>query len=134
MATVLAARLEPPADDGSRPMRWASAGYLPPLVATGNHQARYLHTGSVGHPLGVDTALPRPDHQHTLPPGSTLLLHTDGLIESRDHGLDDGMNRTQRIAARHATQPLDELCNALLSEPDGTFYDDVALLAARLAG
>ncbi len=50
MATVLVARLEAPAADGSRPLRWAGAGHLPPLLATAEHQALYLHTDSAGHP------------------------------------------------------------------------------------
>ncbi|GHE62020.1 hypothetical protein GCM10014715_14480 [Streptomyces spiralis] len=132
MATVLVARLEAPAADGSRPLRWASAGHLPPLLATAEHQALYLHTESAGHPLGVDPGLKRPDHELTLPPGSTLLLHTDGLVEQRDHSLDVGMNQATHLAASYATRPLADLCDALLTQGGGTFPDDVALLAARL--
>lgn len=133
MATVLVARLEPPAADSSRTLRWASAGHLPPLLATAGHEARYLHTDQVGHPLGVDPGLKRPDHELALPPGSTLLLHTDGLVEERGHSLDVGMNQATHIAASYATRPLADLCDALLAEGGGTFPDDVALLAARLA-
>ncbi|WP_433456174.1 PP2C family protein-serine/threonine phosphatase [Streptomyces sp. CA-142005] len=91
MATVVVARLEHAAADGSRLLRWASAGHLPPLLITPDHQARYLHMESAGHPLGVDPTLPRPDHERMLPAGATLLLPTDGLAEHRDQPLDEGM-------------------------------------------
>lgn len=133
MATVLVARLEAPAADGSRLLRWAGAGHLPPLLATADHQARYLQVDPAGHPLGVDPALRRPDHEHVVPPGSTLLLHTDGLVEQRDRSLDDGMDQAAHIAASRATQPLDRMCDALLAQRGGMFHDDVALLAARIA-
>ncbi|WP_225835243.1 PP2C family protein-serine/threonine phosphatase [Streptomyces sp. NK08204] len=134
MATVIVTRLEHPAADGSRLLRWASAGHMPPLMVNPDHQARYLHTEcSPGHPLGVDPTLSRPDHEQILRPGATLLLHTDGLVEHRNRPLDEGMDRAVGIAASHATRPLPELCDALLAQNGGTFPDDVAILAARVA-
>ncbi|NJP50195.1 SpoIIE family protein phosphatase [Streptomyces sp. SBST2-5] len=132
MATVVVARLEAPAADGSRPMRWALAGHVPPLLVTPDHRARYLDAEAGGHPLGVDPSLPRPDHEVTLPPGATVLLHTDGLIEQRGESLDEGMRTAAQVAARHATGPLGTLCDALLAERAGSLQDDIALLAARL--
>lgn len=130
MATVLIARLEPePA--GGRLLRWSSAGHLPPLIVTPDHQARHL-PDDIGLPLGVDPDLPRPDHEHRLRTGDSLLLHTDGLVEERDRPIDDGMRQAAATGAEHATDPLPDLCDALLARRRGTFHDDVALLAARL--
>lgn len=129
LATVLVARLEPAAD-GGRLLRWSSAGHLPPLLVTPDHRARYLHADT-GLPLGVDPGLPRPDHEQAIPVGSTLLLHTDGLVEHPAHPIDEGMDRAAHIAATHTTRPLDHLCDALLAH-EQTLHDDVALLAARL--
>ncbi|GAA0630793.1 hypothetical protein GCM10009535_02770 [Streptomyces thermocarboxydovorans] len=132
MATVVVARLEAPAADGSRLMRWAQAGHVPPLLVTTDHEARYLDAEAGGHPLGVDPGLLRPDHEVVLPPGATVLLHTDGLIEHRGESLDEGMRTAAHVAARHAVLPLDTLCDALLAERAGNLQDDIALLAARL--
>ncbi|MEU9157605.1 GAF domain-containing SpoIIE family protein phosphatase [Streptomyces sp. NPDC048417] len=129
MATVIIARLEP--DGNAWRLRWASAGHLPPLVSTPDHQARYL-TAETGLPLGVDPNMPRPDHEDVLEPGSTLLLHTDGLVEHRTWHIDDGMNQAVAVAALLATEPLAELCDGLLSRREVAFHDDVALLAVRM--
>ncbi|MGX6739489.1 PP2C family protein-serine/threonine phosphatase [Streptomyces xantholiticus] len=115
-----------------RRLRGASAGHLPPFVVTPDHQARYPATDT-GLPLDVDPGLPRRDQSEILPTGSTLLMHTDGLVEHRDRSIDEGMAATADIAAVRATAPLPELCDALLAHGHGAFHDDVALLAARLA-
>jgi serine phosphatase RsbU (regulator of sigma subunit) len=130
MATVIVARLE---EDGSGPrLRWTSAGHLPPLLVTPDGHARYLRHEDQGIPLGVDLDLPRPDHEDALPPGSTLLLYTDGLIERRGEPLDRGMAEIARTAAATAAAPLSQMCDALLARRGGAFHDDVAILAARL--
>jgi Stage II sporulation protein E (SpoIIE) len=63
----------------------------------------------------------------TLPPGSSLLLYTDGLVERRDSSLDDGLARFCAAAAGATDQPVDQVCDELLTrlaaEPD----DDVCL-------
>ncbi|MFF1519882.1 PP2C family protein-serine/threonine phosphatase [Streptomyces sp. NPDC058305] len=125
MAPVIIARLEP--EGTGRRMQWASAGHLPPLVIAPGREGRYLHA-DIGLPLGVDADLPRPDHEELLQVGSTLLLHTDGLLEQRGESLDAGMGKAAGIAAAHAGQPLPDLVEAL----SGAFEDDVALLAARI--
>jgi serine phosphatase RsbU (regulator of sigma subunit) len=134
MATVIVVRLE--GDGAGRQLRWASAGHLPPLLAVPGEPARYLEA-DVGPPLGVDPDVVRPDHEHRLPVGATVLLHTDGLIEDRAHTLDEGMRGAARIATGHADRPLPQLCDALLARcrqggEHDLFEDDVALLAARL--
>jgi serine phosphatase RsbU (regulator of sigma subunit) len=126
MATVLLARVEPSAS-GAALLRWASAGHLPPLLVVPGERARFLRT-EPGLPLGVDFAVPRPDHHAELPAGAAVLLYTDGLVEHHDLHLDDGMRRLADIATAHADAPLTRLCDALL---DATFDDDVTLLAVR---
>ncbi|GGV77079.1 MULTISPECIES: PP2C family protein-serine/threonine phosphatase [Streptomyces] len=132
MATALVARIEPADSGEGRFLHWCSAGHLPPLLITPDNRARYL-TAEAGPPLGVSPELTRPDHRHPLPCGATVLLHTDGLIEERGHSYDDGMRQVADTAARCATAPLEGLCDALLAQRQGTFHDDVALLAVRVA-
>ncbi|WP_079063086.1 PP2C family protein-serine/threonine phosphatase [Streptacidiphilus griseoplanus] len=132
MATVLVGRLDRQ-DHDSWGLRWASAGHLPPLLLEPGGRSRYLYGGEPGIPLGVDPGLPRPDHRKTVVAGSTLLLFTDGLIESPRHTLDHGLGEVARTATAMADHPLGELCDALLAHRGGVFHDDVALLAVRLA-
>jgi len=63
-----------------------------------------------------------------LPPGSTLLLYTDGLIERRDRHLDDGLAELKATADTLAAAPVDELLARLAPHPT----DDVCLLAVHL--
>ncbi len=81
MATLVLARVEGP-DTGPWTLHWTSAGHPPPLLLTPDGSAQYLEAGQ-GLILGTDPCAsdPRPSAAHALPPRSTLLLYTDGLIE-----------------------------------------------------
>ena len=83
--------------------------------------------------LGVDPSAPRHDRLLAVPSGSTLLLHTDGLVERRDRDLDTGTAALVAVLAEYAALPLADLCDRVLERlflPDAE--DDVALLAVRL--
>ncbi|UGQ15675.1 serine/threonine-protein phosphatase [Yinghuangia sp. ASG 101] len=129
MATVIVARLEPAAS--GRVLHWSSAGHPPPLVVAPGTRAHHLD-GEPGPPLGVDPDAARRDHRLRLPAGGTVVLHTDGLVEARDHSIDEGMRNAAAIVERHATAPLADLCDALIRSPGRPLRDDVALLAARV--
>jgi sigma-B regulation protein RsbU (phosphoserine phosphatase) len=74
----------------------------------------------------------RPDAAEHLPPGSTVLLYTDGLIENRHESLDDGMTRLRRQAAALATAPLDAFCDGIMEALGSASSDDTALTAVRI--
>ena len=68
-----------------------------------------------------------------LPPGTLVLLYTDGLIERPGEALDKGFDRLKAAAAECAHLPVDDVCAELLrrmSPPDG-YRDDVVVLALR---
>ena len=67
-----------------------------------------------------------------IPPGATLLLYTDGLVERRGSHLDDGLSHLADVAAALVSLELEELCDALLGRLGQSGDDDVALLAVRL--
>jgi hypothetical protein len=60
-----------------------------------------------------------------------LVLYTDGLVETRQHPIDDRLNALLDLLDE-PRRPLEETCDALLyglRHPDD--HDDVALLIAR---
>ncbi|GAA2348582.1 SpoIIE family protein phosphatase [Streptomyces kunmingensis] len=108
----------------------SSAGHLPPLLTTWEGETHYLEDGA-GILLGVDPKMTRPTACTALPPHSTLLLYTDGLIERRDEPLDDAMERLRRLSADLAREPLDTFCDELLIRLGADSADDIAVLAVR---
>ncbi|MFF3933238.1 SpoIIE family protein phosphatase [Streptomyces hirsutus] len=130
MATVIFARLEE-ADDGHWKLSWTNAGHPPPLLISHDGLADYLTDGH-GILLGTGTHGPRTNAVALLPPGSTLLLYTDGLIEEPGHTLDEGLRRLRQHAAALAHRPLASFTDHLLRRVRPVANDDdVALLALR---
>ncbi|MEV5738223.1 SpoIIE family protein phosphatase [Streptomyces sp. NPDC052292] len=137
MATVLFARVEGP-EGGPWQLRWVNAGHPPPLLVTREGDARFL-TGGHGPLIGMSATLHLglswPDATEKLPAECTLLLYTDGLVESRERPIDLGMAKLRHHAAvlarRLDDETVDDFCDELLKRigPSG---DDVALLALRL--
>ncbi|MEU1553210.1 SpoIIE family protein phosphatase [Streptomyces scabiei] len=135
MATLVLARVEGHPHDGPWTLRWTSAGHPPPLLLTADGHARYLEAGQgllLGARLGDGDGDSRPNATEPLPPGSTLLLYTDGLIEIPGSDLDTGLTRLRRHALGLAHASLDTLCDQLLARMPPGSTDDVALLALRL--
>ncbi|MEV4443025.1 GAF domain-containing SpoIIE family protein phosphatase, partial [Streptomyces sp. NPDC049577] len=131
MATVSLVRVEPDGDGWS--LLWSSAGHPPPLVVTPDGESTYPE-GDPDLPIGVDPGLPRRDHRHRLPPGATLLMFTDGLVEHPGKDLGEGLRTVAGTAAAHARRPLEEMCRAVVAARPGDGHDDIALLALRAPG
>jgi serine phosphatase RsbU (regulator of sigma subunit) len=136
MATVLVGRLEQTDDEraaGVSRLRWASAGHLPPLVVGPDGTGTTLTGGRPGLLLGVSPQAVRADAEVVLAHGSTVLLYTDGLVERRAEGFDDGVARLGQALAELRGRPVGEVCDEVLARmvPDGA-EDDVALVAVRL--
>ncbi|MEE1753883.1 SpoIIE family protein phosphatase [Streptomyces sp. SP18CS02] len=130
MATMVLGRLLL-GDDGLWRLRWTNAGHPPPLLVSHDGQASYL-SDAHGILLGTGVTGPRPDAVTVLPPRATLLLYTDGLVESPHHSIDHGLDRLRRHAASLAHRPLDSFCDALLEQVRPSDNDDdVAMLALR---
>jgi serine/threonine-protein kinase RsbW len=125
MATALFATLEP----STGQLRIASAGHLPPLLLVDGHAE--LLPVRPSRLLGAPPApAPAVEWSGVLPPRATLLLFTDGLVESRSADLDEGLNLLLAAAEAAGTSDPDELCDRLLADLTGTHRaDDIALLA-----
>lgn len=131
MATLICGRLTCSAD-GRYELSWTNAGHPPPLLVTRDGDARYLLDGHAPL-LGLGVSPVRPDGGVPLPPGSTLVLYTDGLVESPRDAIDDGLDRLRRNAASLVHRDLDDFTDELLesSRPPHN-EDDVAMLAVRI--
>ena len=105
-----------------------NCGHVPPLLIAGG-RASYLGQG--GMLLGAPV-----HHAHiepaVLPPGGTILMVTDGLVEDRGSALDDNLERLARAAADPRAESLDAFTDRILAL-FGAREDDVALIALRRA-
>jgi PAS domain S-box-containing protein len=126
MATALYLVLDRETGDVS----FASAGHPPPLVLSSDG-ATFLEGG---RSVPVGAAEPGIFREATavLPPGASLLLYTDGLVERRGAPLEDGLGELADAAGR-GDGGLEGLCDSVLAGVLGQQVptDDVALLAVR---
>ncbi|MGY1670651.1 SpoIIE family protein phosphatase [Geodermatophilus sp. SYSU D00710] len=130
LATAAVARLEA----GGTRLRWANAGHPPPVLLRPDGGVEALAHDEADLLLGVDATAERREAVVPLAPGSTVLLHTDGLVERRGSTLDEGTGRLHRALAELAGRPLAVLCDELLARLlQGTPQDDVALVALTVA-
>ncbi|MEU9058274.1 SpoIIE family protein phosphatase [Streptomyces sp. NPDC048430] len=133
MATCVFARIEGE-EGGPWQLHWVNAGHPPPLLITADGHTRFLEDGH-GPLLGLSSALHMglgwPDAHVDLPPRSTLLLYTDGLVESRSRDIEAGLATLRRHAAALADRDVEDFLDELLIriDPGG---DDVALLVLRI--
>jgi serine phosphatase RsbU (regulator of sigma subunit)/anti-sigma regulatory factor (Ser/Thr protein kinase) len=119
-------------DPVSRRCTIANAGHLPPVLVEPDDSALLLEVPK-GVPLGVGGE-PFEEIEVEVPDGAMLALYTDGLVESREHPIDEGLH-----ALRHAlgdvTGSLENVADRVLSTLNVHHgEDDIALLVARVQG
>ncbi|MER5759898.1 SpoIIE family protein phosphatase [Streptomyces sp. NPDC002082] len=108
------------------------AGHPPPALVLPDGTVRLLDTPP-GVPLGVGGIDFTPT-EISVPPGSLLVLYTDGLIEARGRDLDERLAEMTQLLADPQRQ-LDHLCDSLITHlVPAAADDDVALLVARIGG
>ncbi|MCX5095986.1 SpoIIE family protein phosphatase [Streptomyces sp. NBC_00365] len=122
-------------DHDAREVTLCSAGHLPVIAVTPRRSAHRLRA-PVSVPLGVNDScgvgLSFQETTHRLPPGSTLALFTDGLVERPGTDIDsqiDILARTLDIALKDAPagpEILDEATARLIGTliPDPVAHDD----------
>ena len=117
-------------------LMYANAGHLPPLLRHADGTLVTV-TGAASRLIGApaDEQQSRSEAALAIAPGSTLLMFTDGLVESRSLELDEGMRRlTEAVSAVPVDADLEGLVDAVVARlvqprPD----DDVAVLAVRVS-
>ncbi|MFI6337070.1 SpoIIE family protein phosphatase [Streptomyces sp. NPDC050535] len=119
-------------DSVTRRCTFANAGHLPPVLVEPGEAALMLDVPP-GMPLGVGGE-PFEEVEVELAEGALLALYTDGLVESRHHPLDEGLQAFVS-ALTDPSSPLEDVCDHVLNTLD-THHgeDDIALLMARVQG
>jgi serine phosphatase RsbU (regulator of sigma subunit) len=126
LATVLCAVF----DSGLDRVRMSTAGHLPPVVARPG-QCAVIADLPADLMIGAGDAGQRHVTTLEMPPGTTMCLYTDGLVERRDRPLDDGLGLL--ASAVHAG-PADAVCVAAMAAmASGATTDDIALLVLTRA-
>jgi signal transduction histidine kinase/DNA-binding response OmpR family regulator/anti-sigma regulatory factor (Ser/Thr protein kinase) len=126
-ATVVCVRFDP----RTRSLHYSSAGHPSPVLATPGELGGLLYTSALGPPIGALREASYPTLETQLAPGGRLLLYTDGLIEDRRQGIDNGLSELTADVAKPA-EHVEDLLDALLAEAaKRTRRDDIALLALQ---
>lgn len=113
-------------------IRFTNAGHPPPLVVAPDRTTRYLVEGSTV-PLGVRMPITPTEAEVPIPPRSTIVLYSDGLIERRGVGLEHGLTALEGVVRRGPIDP-EAVCSRLIEEmvEGGSTQDDIALLALQV--
>jgi PAS domain S-box-containing protein len=129
-------------DAWSRILSFANAGHVPPLLVSG-HEVRPLEIKHKGVLLGVRgrgmPALPAyHEESRYLPPGSTLVFYTDGLVDRREradgtgHYADAEVQDMLRQAIRDASSgAVGDVAEAAELAVPGEIDDDMAVVVVR---
>ncbi|GKQ41072.1 SpoIIE family protein phosphatase [Streptomyces sp. A012304] len=136
MATCLYAVYDPV----SHRITIANAGHPPPVLLHLGGRAEVLRVPP-GAPIGVG-GVDFEAVELDAPAGATLLLYTDGLVESRLRDVATGIEQlreklaaTAQLTGPDHPPPLEALCDEVLDMlGPGDRDDDIALLAARFDG
>ncbi|HZE34691.1 MAG TPA: SpoIIE family protein phosphatase [Actinoallomurus sp.] len=130
-------------DAWSRTLSFANAGHEPPLLLL---DGEVIDMESVGKGAmlgvrepGVGGEILYEEETRELPPGTTLVLYTDGLIERRPKDNGEHYTREQaremlRESVRRADRKdVEAIANAAFDAVPGDIDDDVAIVVVRTA-
>ncbi|MCN9242131.1 SpoIIE family protein phosphatase [Streptomyces sp. RY43-2] len=131
-------------DPATGTLEIARAGHPDPAIRMADGTVLTRPTAG-GLPLGIDPDSDYPTTRLVLEPGETMLLCTDGLIETGGHDLDTGWLRLRHILEQHDGD-LEKLADSLVQAVHGPSShhatgpltdrreDDIALLLLCRAG
>jgi serine phosphatase RsbU (regulator of sigma subunit) len=127
-ATAIYAVFEP--DTGK--LTYAYAGHPPMLVISASGETRWLLEGR-SQPLHGGAPPDRVQAVSYLEAGSLLVVYSDGLVERRGEGLQQGLQRLEAEARKLAGKSPESACELLMQELGVAEFrtDDVVLVALR---
>ncbi|SDF73520.1 PAS domain S-box-containing protein [Lentzea fradiae] len=111
---------------------YSSAGHPPAILALADGTTELLEGGR-SIPIAVKPGVRRTEAECTLPPRSTLLTYTDGLVERRRCSLTEGIEKAALAVQEGRSSGLEDLAGQLMADlaPADGYDDDVALLLYR---
>ncbi|MEV8129438.1 SpoIIE family protein phosphatase [Streptomyces sp. NPDC085944] len=111
---------------------FAGAGHPPPALVLPDGSVEFVDVPA-NLPLGLGS-VPFQTTDIAIPPGSRLVLYTDGLVESRGRAIDTGMELLRSVLTDTEPDP-ESTCRTVIEAmaPTGS-HDDVALLVTRTRG
>jgi serine phosphatase RsbU (regulator of sigma subunit) len=124
-ATVLCALI----DVDAHWLTIASAGHIAPLLINGD-ASRYVQF-KVNVPIGVSRELDYEETTVSVPPGSTLVAFTDGLVERRGEALDTGLARLRDTATGQRLAPDDLVATLTRDLASEDHNDDTAIVVMQ---
>lgn len=120
-------------DTESGVLEYSNAGHMPAMVAGPRPASTTVLTDAASVPLAVRRHEPRPQASHVLPPGSMLMLYTDGLVERKHESIDIGLARAADVLMETMELPLDAVPQTVVRAlaPASGYDDDVAMVIYR---
>lgn len=110
---------------------YVRAGHLPPVLRHPDGVTEVVQADG-GPPLGVILQADFPMSSLRLQPGTVVALTTDGLVESKEADIDEGLDRLARELSVSDPAHLGLVADALLANAGRD--DDIALLLMRYDG
>ncbi|MFE3180361.1 SpoIIE family protein phosphatase [Streptomyces violascens] len=120
----------------------ARAGHPDPVIRTADGTALIRATAG-GLPLGIEADSDYPTTRLGLDPGETIMICTDGLIETGGHDMASGWTRLRPVLEKYTGDSLEQLADELVQAVHGPSShhttgplvdrreDDIALLLLR---
>jgi len=122
-------------DSQNHALEYVSGGHNPGLLATAAGLEELMPTGPI---VGLMSGVSYTSRRVSLPPGSTLLLYTDGVTELMAHSQEEfGTERLQEVLLQNLTGPAVNVLRAIgkrmtaFSDGDGFDDDSTALVVRR---
>ena len=88
--------------------------------------------------LGIDAGQEYEEARVELPPGGSLVLYTDGVVEARRESELYGLERLDALLAQHRAVSRQELAERVAADArswsDGELADDLAVVVIRRDG
>ena len=120
----------------TRKLKYINAGHNHPILSNGK-EARSLSTGCTG--IGMVDVIPSIEEEEVfVPPNSTLVSYTDGLVEVENDNNDPfSLENLTDVINRYHNMPMKELNERLFKaveehKGDKPFMDDTAILSLRI--
>ena len=109
---------------------WSDSSAEKATIAVPGEQARFV-PAHIGPPIGFELGTSgRRSVDLDVPPGTLIVLYTDGLVERRGQDLDVGLERLRQIVSPMGPE---SACNRVMATMVGyqPATDDIALVAIR---